>query len=336
MKKVVLGSVILLKEDDKYHDWILFDMARRKKLPIKDVVIEKNRLAKLKYTNILEKKEILKLKSESKENKDIINLMNHIKKINRRQRIIVIPVNNKKAKEAVEKAFPKEVLITFPSLKEYKDKEKVVNNLINKWKMEFKTVETRKTLVRNMIRDVNTWEDVLLFSENLNYQRKKMTNNDIDELFPDSFYYNLDAFIYKVLEGKIKQKTTKIAFYYMETRGYSPKWLLNKIREEANLISVFYQAYRGGVLLIPENKKRLSQRIMDLNWPEGLILADKEEYEQRRYLEYIEKLPYRYFLRILPILYETTSYVYEKDVYYIIEKLRREREDFEHGDSNGK
>src|SRR5690625_5470758 len=93
-----------------------------------------------------------------------------------------------------------------------------------------------------------------------------------------------------------------MGYYFLDTKMYSARWVMQKIREETNMLGVVYQAYRGGVLLVPDNRKRLTERIGELDWTDGMVLGDLKEYQQRQYLRLIEKIPHKYFLTILPII----------------------------------
>jgi len=329
MSRVNVGSIILVDDENKYHDWVLYDLSRNKGMPLRNVDITENELGKLRYMRIVDKKEIINLNGTKNE---LLQHVSNIKKINRKSRVLVIPARDKETRKAMEKLFFGENIITFPPLKDYKDKEKTVNKIIDRWKLKCETVEVRKTLVKNMIRDVHAWENVLLLWETLSYRGEELTASDIDELFPDNEFYNLNQFIHKMLEGKIKRKSIKMGYYFLDTKMYSARWVMQKIREETNMLGVVYQAYRGGVLLVPDNRKRLTERIGELDWTDGMVLGDLKEYQQRQYLRLIEKIPYKYFLTILPIIYRVPEFAQEKDIYHLIEDLRCARGHYENGE----
>src|SRR5690625_429256 len=329
MSRVNVGSIILVDDENKYHDWVLYDLSRNKGMPLRNVDITENELGKLRYMRIVDKKEIINLNGTKNE---LLQHVSNIKKINRKSRVLVIPARDKETRKAMEKLFFGENIITFPPLKDYKDKEKTVNKIIDRWKLKCETVEVRKTLVKNMIRDVHAWENVLVLWETLSYRGEELTASDIDELFPDNEFYNLNQFIHKMLEGKIKRKSIKMGYYFLDTKMYSARWVMQKIREETNMLGVVYQAYRGGVLLVPDNRKRLTERIGELDWTDGMVLGDLKEYQQRQYLRLIEKIPYKYFLTILPIIYRVPEFAQEKDIYHLIEDLRCARGHYENGE----
>lgn len=328
MARVDIGSILLVNEDNPFHDWIIFDLARRKGLPIRKVEVTESKLRKLKYMRIIDKTEIIQLEGSKQ---DVLKEIKNIKNINRNRRILVVPIKDKQVRKTVESVFKNDSLISFPPLKDYKEKEKVVTKVISRWELECETVEVRKTLIRNMIRDVSTWENVLLLWETLQYRGEVLKKSDIDELFPDNEFYNLDRFIFKVLEGKVKRKTIKMAYYFLEVRDYSPSWVRKRIQDEVYMFGLVYQAFRGGVLLIPDNKRRLTERITELGWNDGLPLGELKEHEQRKYLQNIEKIPYRYFLSILPIIYNVPEYTHSEDIYRLIENLRHARRNYEDG-----
>ena len=97
------------------------------------------------------------------------------------------------------------------------------------------------------------------------------------------------------------------------------------------MIGLVYQAYRGGVLLLPENRKRLAERITELDWTDGLSLGLLKEREQESYLNFVKNTPYKYYLTIMPMVYEIPEYVSNTDLYELIDEIRIKREEYENG-----
>lgn len=323
-KKVTMGTILGLDIENTYHDWILYDLAKAKKLPITRVKVNKKELTYLQYTKIIDRKEITILEGESKE---ILEHFAEIQRINRKKRVVVIPVKDKNVEKVLLKHFEQDVIL-FPSFKDYEERQKLVENILRRKEVLTQNEEVKRVLVRNMAKDVSTWENVFMLSEVNNYKQRVITENDIEELFPDNEFYSLNRFIWKTLEGKTKLKNIKMAHYFVEIREYSPRWVLEKIQETVHEFNLVYQAFRLGILLVPETPRALTERITSLGWKVGLELGDMPMYKQEMYLGLIDKIPYKYFVKILPIIYKEKRYVKPKDIYSLVEEIRVTRSEY--------
>lgn len=311
-----------MDKGNPYHDWILYNFGRRLKLPIRTMGADENKLRRLKHMKIIDKKEIIYIKDEDK---NILKVKRNLKEINRKRRILVISAGDKKTRKVIARLFSKSKVVIFPPLKDYKDKELLVKKVIRRWGLECENADVKETLVRNMIKDIMAWENVLMLWESYQYKNLKITADDIGELFPDNEFFQLERFIFMLIKGKTKYKTTKMAYYFLEVKEYSPKWLLGKIREVFNNLGMFYQAYRGGVLLIPENPRRVGNRAQDLNWDHGLRLGDFSLYKQKKYLKVVDEVPYKHFLNISRDVYKISDRPSKNDIYKLIEEIKLKR-----------
>ena len=316
-KKVDFSTVIVFKEEDDIHDWILYDYSRRKGLVKRVIDVKDIKNHRLSYTSILDKKELLLITGDDV---DIAGNMSLIKKINRKRRLLAISCYKKSLLKTIEETFGKYKVRKVPSTRKYEERLKIVDKIIKLKGLKFRNEEVKKSLRKNMVRSTKEWEDMFLLWEVYKYRDELLEQEDIDEIFEDTDFYNLDTFIFKVLKGETKKKTHKIASYFLDTKGYSKRWLLGKIREEYINLGMFYQAYRGGVLIMPEGQKMLFDRVVGIGWNEGLRIADFQKYKQDRYLKFVKEVSYKFFLDISDVLYKE-----DVDIYSLIEEIKQVR-----------
>lgn len=331
-KKVSFSTVLIYQKENDIHDWILYDYGKRKGL--KRNVIDKNGLGskRLYYTSIVEKRELLILEIDDE---DLDKHLEDIKKINRRKRMLAISCKRKNALEKVKKLFGDNNIKVLPSTRSYDERVNIVRKIISMKKIEFKTKEVERVFISNMVRSVLEWEDVFLLWDVLRYRGEVIEQEDIDEVFADTDFYRLERYIFSVIKGKVKYKNHKITSYYLDVKEYSPRWLMSKIREECLNLSLFYQAFRGGVIILPENERRLQERVMDLGWESGLRISDFNKYQQERYLDFVKEVDYKYFLGVVEILFKYTGRD-ANDIYGFIEEVKSLRREYVLNEEKGK
>lgn len=326
--KVSFNSILVLNKESDIHDWILYNYSRRKGLSIREINIKDLKNSRLKYTSILDKKEIVLITGEQH---DIEKGLKGLKGINQKRRMIAISCTHKTTLKKIEQTFKDNKVVEFPSVEQYQDRKNVVERLIDRRKMEFENQEVKKSLVNNMARSTVEWEDVFLMWSIYKDDGQVITLNDIEEIFEDNEFYNLRSFIFKVFKGKIKYKNYKVMSYYLDTKGYPPHWMMSKLREEYLNLGLFYQSYRGGVLLMPESELRIRERVSALGWEAGVRLTEFRDYEQENYLKFVKEVPYKYFLGIAKVLYKFRGNE-EQDLYNFITELKYIRGKYDEDD----
>lgn len=314
--------ILILNKEDKMHEWILYDFARRKNLPIRTILAEPKELRRMRYVSILDRRELVYIQDEDK---NILKHLPDILKVNTQKRILAVSADTKELVKRLKTSFKKERVEEFPELKDYQQKKKQVLRILQRWGMECVNQEVERALVRNMIRDVASWEEVKLVWEIYAYRNKKMDRETLAELFPDDEFHNLEGFIIGILQGKWKKKGVQQGYYFLETKEYNASWLIKRIQSTYLDIGLFYQAYRGGVILIPENNGRLLDRINGLGWEKGLRLAEFKEHEQERYLDVVKEMPYKHYIRITKYVMGVSERGSKEDVYQMIENIKKVR-----------
>src|SRR5699024_693646 len=244
--------------------------------------------------------------------------------INRKRLLLAISCYKKSLLKTIEETFGKYKVRKVPSTRKYEERLKIVDKIIKLKGLKFKNEEVKKSLRKNMVRSTKEWEDLFLLWDVYRYRNELLEQEDIDEVFEDTDFYNLDNFIFKVLKGETKKKTHKVASYFLDVQEYSSSWLLKKIQEEYVNLGMFYQAFRGGVLIIPEGQRVLFERITKIGWDEGLRLADFKTYKQERYLNFVKEVDYKYFLGIATVVYRGN----DKNIYNLIEEIKQIKKGF--------
>lgn len=322
----VVDRVLLIDEENAYHDWILHDIGQRYKLPIRVITADKKKVSRLKYTSILDRSEIVYIKDSEKE---INKVLGDIVRINLQKRLLVISVGSKYARERIEKGFKEKKVELFPKLDTFQEKREYLERVIGRWGIECQNRDVEMVLKRNMVRNVSSWDDVKMTWDILSYRGEVFTLDIVDELYPDEEFYRLDDFILGLLAGKWKKKATVMMNYYLEVRGYSASWLLRKIREEYLTIGLFYQAYRGGVMIMPEVSGRVTDLVNYLGWDNGLRLVDFKDFEQERYLEYIKEMPYGHYVSLNKYILGVDVEGSEEGLYRMIEDIKKVRGEYD-------
>lgn len=316
--------VMLIDKEDVYHDWILYDFGQRFKIPIRVIEADKRKISRLKYTSLIDRNEILYIKDEEKK---LYEMYEDIKKVNTRKRVLVISAQSKHLVEKIEKDFKDRRIIKFPELKTYKQKRDYVIKILQRWGVEYSEKEVEVVLIRNMVRNVMTWEDVKLLWEIYEYNGDVFNLDTIEDIYPDEEFHRLDDFILGVLKGQWRNKGTQMASYFLDVREYSPEWLLKKVQEVYANVGLFFQAYRGGVLILPESAGRVEERVRGLEWENGLRLVDFTEIDQEKYLEVVKEMPYQHYVKIAKHVLSLKGSITKGDIYKMIESIKKVRSD---------
>src|SRR5699024_7180273 len=316
--KVSFSNVLVLDGDEPIHEWILRDFGSRKGMPVKEIPISKVKNSRLQYASILNKKEIVYITGEDE---DIAKHLDYLGKMDRKRRMIAIDVKRRDLVGKVEKVFGKSTIKRFPTVRAYEDRLGVVSQILNRKGVRCESKTVRHQLRKNMVRSTLEWEDVFLMWEVKKESDEVMQQVDIDELFIDKDFNNLSKFIFKVFKGKTKHKNHKTLSYFLDVKEYSARWLLGKFREEYLNIGLFYQAFRGGVLLLPESKGRVEDRVRGLKWDTGERLLEFPEYKQEVYLNFVKEVPYTQFLKIAEPIYSCEK-GRKEDLHQLIEKIK--------------
>lgn len=326
MVKVKTGDVLVMQRGNTYHEWLIRDIARRRGYPIKMVKEDIKEVKPYRYGTLTAGREIVWIKIDKKP-----AILAEIEKMNVTKRIVVLEVSGKEIRTRIKK-FPakKFRVINMPFIKTYEDKRGTLERIVSRWKPEFESSEVENGLIRLMIQNEETWDDVRLSIEIANRQGKVITKKSLEEMFPEAEFYKLDDWIDKLLKGQLKQKSLKMAEYFINVKGYSVAWLMNKIREQANEISLVYQAYKRGILYVPSSQSKIQERLDVVNWSQGTALLELSKRDQGRYLEFVQSVDYRYFVRVLAVLYSADEFVKSAgDLYRVLEEIRLVRSEFE-------
>src|SRR5699024_12694747 len=100
----------------------------------------------------------------------------------------------------IEETFGKYKVRKVPSTRKYEERLKIVDKIIKLKGLKFRNEEVKKSLRKNMVRSTKEWEDMYLIWEVYKYRDELLEEEDIDEIFEDTDFYNLDTFIFKVLK----------------------------------------------------------------------------------------------------------------------------------------
>lgn len=311
--------VMLLNKDDKIHDWILYDFSRRNNLPMRTMLVDKKELNKLRYVSIIDRKEIIYLKDEDK---NILKHIDLVKKINLSKRVLVVSAQSKALQDMLKKIYKDKRVVEFPELKDYEQKQKQVIKVLRRWGVECQNKEIEKVLIRNMIRDVMSWEEVKLIWDVYSYKGQVIDKDTIEQLYPNEEFHKLDVFIIGILKGQWKTKGTQMAHYFLEVREYSPRWLANQILRVFMDIGLFFQAYRGGVIIMPETNTLIKERVNALNWENGLRLLEFREFEQEKYLNLVKEMPYKHYIKITKHVMDMSKNATTESIYKLIEEIK--------------
>jgi len=315
---VSFSNVLVLDGDEPIHEWILRDFGSRKNMSVREIPISKIKNSRLQYASILSKKEIVYITGDDEK---IASHLEYIGKMNRKRRMLAVDVKRSDLVGKLEKRFGKSTIKRFPSVRAYEDRLAVVSQILNRKGVECESKAVMQQLKKNMARSALEWEDVFLMWEVKEVRGEVMQQVDIDELFIDNDFNNLSKFIFKVFKGSVKHKNHKTLSYFLDVKEYSARWILSKFREEYLNIGLFYQAFRGGVLLLPESKGRLEERVRGLRWDTGERLLEFPEYKQEIYLDFVKEVPYRQYLKIAEPLYMCKR-DREEDLHQLIERIK--------------
>lgn len=298
MAKVQLGDVLVIHLGNRYHEWKMRDMARKLGYPIKKIEVTKQTLPKVKqlqYASLQAGREVIWLTLDGY----VKDFTETFKRVNPAKRIYVIEVNNRaQAKELMGLKARRLRIIALKKVKTYEEKREVLRKLVKRWSVVFDNQKTEKVLLRLMMQNEETWDDVRLTLEIFKESGHICTEKDVEDMYPDAELYQLSDWCDRVLRGKSKRKAVQMLHYYTYTKSYNPSWLMKKLREDVVNLSYVYQAYRKGILRVPTESRKLQERLDTVKWEEGLPLLEMKEREQERYLQYVREIPYRSFVYV--------------------------------------
>lgn len=326
-KALKVGNIVIIDKESVYHTWVMQNYAKDHGFSYRSIDIDPKwqNVHDLRYGSIFSKKEIILLNLP----KEITNVPMKLAEINRRNRIILVGVNNHYQSKLVNKVgniIGLDKVGALPKVIDYESKESTLQNVVKGWGIKFESGDLRKVLVSLMISDETSWNTVRDLCKLYAESKKKLTQDDLEDLYPNADFYNLNQYLLDVLKGKTKWKNYKKADYFINQREYAPAWLMGKLREVALNINLVYTAYRRGVLGMPLDKTTLQRRI-DVAQIKGLnLLQNLSMLEQRNYLDYVKEIPYNVFKEIEREVYLMPREVNEAEIYGLIESIKYIRE----------
>ena len=316
MAKVQMGDIVLIHLGNTYHEWRMRDLARRLKYPIRKIEVTGSNLSQVKqlrYASLLPGREIVWIRVD----KYVRGLVDIISKVSPTKRLYIIELNHKGlAKELLSMKAKRLRVVPMQKVKTYDDKMEVLRKLLKRWGAVFENQKTEKHLIRLMIQNEDSWDDVRITVEMFYGMRQVFCVKDVEELYPDAELYQLDEWFGRIFEGNIKKKTLQMTHYYTQSKGYTVTWLVNKLREDAVNLSYVYQAYRKGVLSVPTDKSSIQERLDVVGWDGGLPLLELNKRKQERYLRYVRAVKYRTFVEIEEIVFSYGEFVQDIESLY--------------------
>lgn len=318
-----IGEVLIIQKENPYHDWVLRDIARDKKLKIRRLKWTEKDIRRCRYSGLVDDKEIVWIQV------GVLtpSIRNEIQRMKLRKRLVVFEVEKREQRAWLQKIEVEGNMPTaLPPVITWQEKEKECLKMIGKFGIQCKTVEVKKKLVGMMIRDPECWSDVRLSAEIARRNGDEIDMAMLQDMFPSMDFYRLDDWIGEVITGHKKKKSLKVAYYFRHEKGYANPWLLNKIREKVDMLGVVYDAYRKGIIYQDITDTNILERSKTVGWELGDTLANIQASDRRWCLRLIEEVPYTYFVKVQKVLFAGDEFVTEDwDIYRYIEELRNER-----------
>ncbi|MGN4723919.1 hypothetical protein ACTFR8_23090 [Bacillus cereus group sp. MYBK15-3] len=316
MAKLQMGDILLIHLDNPYHEWRIRDVARRLKYPIRRIDVTNSTLSKVKqfqYASLHAGREIIWLRVE----KNVKGFVEVMQRVSPAKRVYVIELKSRDlAKDLIRMKVKRLRVVPLTKVKTFDDKREVLRNLLKRWGAVFENQKTEKSLIRLMIQNEDSWDDVRITAEMFYTSGHVFSSKDVEDLYPDDELYRLDEWFDRICEGNVKRKTIQMTHYYTQNRGYTVAWLINKLREDIINRSYVYQAYRKGVLRVPTEKGRLQERLDAVGWADGLPLLDLNLKQQERYIRYAQGVSYRTFVEIEEVVFSGSEFVQDVDSLY--------------------
>lgn len=303
------------------------EAASKHKLRIKRLEWTERDIRKCQYNGLLDDKELVWFEVGTMTPK----IKKVLEKIKLRKRLVIFDVDTREQKNwLLSIQIDEKTTDALHIMTEWKDKEEACLQMLGKFRADFTSDEVRKRMISMMIRDPECWSDVRLSIDIARRKREAIGLPFLQDMFPNMEFYRVDDWVREVLEGKKKQKTIKVAHYFLHTKGYSSVWLMNRIREKLKDVSLVYEAYRRGIVYHEMTKGTIVTRSKVAGWVDGEQLADMKPGDQRWCLRVIEDLPYPYFVKVQRILYAGDEIVSEDwGLYRYLEELRLARGEYE-------
>lgn len=310
----------VLEEGNTYHMEELYSYATKRKLKIHRAEGTPKYIKSLKFPILMESQTLY-----------VINVTNYRKikdllpQIRIKGRVIVFTTDNAYIyKELSNLQIQGEAVVPFPKTETWLDKKKSCLRLLDSW-LTHEEAEygrgVKNKLAEFMIQDQEVWQ---VIRSHVQQMQTKMTEDSMKTLLQDKEYYTIKAWLEEVTKGYSKRKAIKMTHYFIEHRGYSPRWLMNKWREYVHDVLLVAESYRLGIVQPAQlDKEEILKRSNFLDYLNGLKLAEMKPSDIRTHLKFIQDTEYSHLVAVSKIVYDYAEHIKDKQgVYLAMERIR--------------
>lgn len=320
-----VSRVMIIYKGNEYHEWMVRDIVKKKGLRIERKAYTERSLKKLRYSGLFDEASLVWIEVD-----EVKKMKEYLEAISLGKKYIVFeitkPVQEKLlTKLKIDGHTPK----ALPKVDDWDGKMRHCTIMVDNIGVKFDKDLTRKTLIQTMMANTDEWKDIELSLLVAKESKTTVDMDYLDKLFPNLEFYKLDDFIQMVIEGKKKKKTIYIADYFLRVKGYSPVWLMQKIRERALELGGVYEAYKKGVIYKTlDSSSKIVERSKTVGWGYGEeTIAEMKAKDMVWSLYTIQKVPYKHYVKVMSILFDGKEYVQTKEeLYGYIESIREARE----------
>lgn len=327
------GKIYIRWKDNPYQEWLEGMSRKYNELP----------RIELKQTvrDIVNHRKIGLFEKPSQMVMEVTNPINakeqfEIKRMDLRNRQLILVVENYKHVEQFIKSFGKNsnAIGYFPRTKEWEEKTYYIDLMMKETGIQFDSKATQRLLEKSLIRDISMYKDVQLLPE-IYGRGYHVTVEDLQNIFPNIEFYNLQEYIETFISGMYKNKALKMTYYFTEIKEYNSVWLMRKIREYYQEFMVIYEMHRRGIIFEGASMYGMDRRSKVVNFPYYQSVMNLENYEIERYITMIKRVPYPLAVKIGRALVEIGENPNKERLLYLAEQIRVIRKTYEKEDGRG-